>query len=177
MQLGNQAGGAFVHRHLLLLRLRLIASQKQVAVDVLGKVGQRVGERRCVGVQVVEVQVLKVADEHVLRQLGLLQAGQVLGGLAVGFLEVFAARLHLDQQLAGVKAVNAPVLAAQGADALLKIDQAPVGKAKYLAQAPDKVLPLAHLVARLRKLPHKAIGPADDFVPAQCDRHPCRFFV
>ena len=90
--------------------------------------------------QVVEVQVFKVADQAVVGQLGFGQAGQVFGGLGEGFVQVFATRFHFDQQLAGVKTVNAPAFAAQLFHTLLKADHALVRKAKHLAQTPDEVL-------------------------------------
>ena len=68
MEFGDFAGGALVDGNLLFLRLRLEAREKQVAIDVFAEVGQLVLEGRRVGVQVIEVQVFKVADQKVGRQ-------------------------------------------------------------------------------------------------------------
>ena len=91
VQLGNFAGGAFVDGDLLGLRLRLEAGQKQVVVNVQAEVVQLVAQRWVAGAVVVEVQVLEVADQDVVRQFGVFQAGQVVSGLLVGFFKVFAA--------------------------------------------------------------------------------------
>ena len=173
MQLGDFAGGAFVHRDLVFLGLRFVVGQKQVAIYVFGKVGQLVLEWRCMRRQVVEVQVFKVADQAVVGQLGFGQAGQVFGGLGEGFFQVFATRFHFDQQLAGVKTVDAPAFAAQLFHTLLKADHALVRKAKHLAQTPDEVLCLAHFVMCAGKLAHKAVGALQYLVFVERDRHRC----
>ena len=107
VQLRNIACGVLVYCNLRLLRLRLVARQKKVGVQVLRKVGQRVAQRGRGAVHAVQVHVLKVADQKVLGQLHVAQTGQVVGGLPVCLVQVFATRLHFNQKLAGVKAVNA----------------------------------------------------------------------
>ena len=112
VQLGNVARGVLVHGNLRLLRLRLVAGQKQIGVQVLCEVRQRVAQRGRDAIHAVQAHVLKVADQQVLGQLGVAQAGQVVGGLLVGLVQVLAARLHFNQELARIKAVNAPAPAA-----------------------------------------------------------------
>jgi hypothetical protein len=91
VQLGNFAGGAFVDGDLLGLRLRLEAGQKQVVVNVLAEVVQLVAQRWVAGAVLVKVQVLEVADQNVVGQFGVFQAGQVFSGLLVGLFQIFPA--------------------------------------------------------------------------------------
>jgi hypothetical protein len=85
--------------------------------------------------------------------------------------QLLAARLHLNQQLAGIKAVNAPAPAVEFFDALLKTHQALVGKTKHIAQAADEVLGLTQLVMGVGKFFGKVVGAVADFGGVERDRH------
>ncbi len=85
--------------------------------------------------------------------------------------QLLAARLHLYEQLAGIKAVNAPAPAPELFDALLKTHQAFVGKTKHIAQAANEVLRLTQLVMGVGKLLGKVMGAVADFGGIERDRH------
>ena len=172
VQLRNIACGVLVHCNLRLLRLRLVARQKQVSIQVLRKVGQRVAQRGCDAVEAVQTHVLKVADQKVLGQLHVAQAGQVVGGLLVGLIQVFATRFHFNQKLARIKAVDAATPSTELFDALLKTDQALVRKPKDIAQTTDEVLRFAELVLCVRKVFGEVVCAMKNFSVVERDGHP-----
>lgn len=94
--------------------------------------------------------------------------------MAVGLRQIFATQLHFNEQLAGIKPVDAPSPPIQLFHPVLKADQALVRKAKYIAQPANEVLRLAHFVLGVGKLFGEAVGAAEDFGPVMCDSHGVR---
>ena len=70
--------------------------------------------------QVVEAKAGEIGDQHVLGQVALQDAGEIVQRLGVGPVEVFAARLVLDQQHAFPEQVDEALLVAELFDRLLK---------------------------------------------------------
>lgn len=76
-----------------------------------------------------------------------------------------------NQQLAGIKPVDAPSPSVQLFHAVFEADRALAGEAEDVAQPAYEVLRLAHLVAGIGKLFGKLVGAAEDFSPVGCDSH------
>ena len=96
---------------------------------------------------------------------------QVIEGLENSLESVFTARLHFYEQLAGVKAVDAPSPAAQLLHALLEADQALVRKAEHVAQAAYEVLSVTHFVAGIGIAFDEAVGAVKDLGFVEGDGH------
>lgn len=120
--------------------------------------------------------MLKVADQKVLGQLHVAQTRQVVGGLPAGLVQVFATRLHFNQKLTGIKAVNAATPSTELFDALLKADQALVGKTKNIAESANEVLRFTELVLCVCKVFGEVVCAVQEFSVIECDSHPEMLF-
>ena len=88
--------------------LHLVTGNKAKSADVFGQVFQ--GKALFgVGLQVIELKVLKVAHQHVTRQVALWQVVKIFQRLRIGAFQVLACTFHLDQQLAAPKHVDPAV--------------------------------------------------------------------
>src|SRR5690606_11056017 len=97
----------------------LVAADEAEASDLARQVGQGELHRLAVAVQVVQAEAGEVADQHVAREFGVGDAGEVVGGLLVGRVQVAPGALVFGQHHAGPEHVDAAVLAAAEAPGLL----------------------------------------------------------
>ena len=149
MQPPHVLGGADVDRVLRLDDLRLIARDETEQAHVFVEVG----EREFAGAslfQVVQAETAKVADQHVARQIALLDAGEIIHRLTVGALKILAERFHLDQQDARPEGIHITPAAIVFFRRMLKTGKALVGNAEDFEECDQERLGLCVLIGRVR---------------------------
>lgn len=107
-------------------------------------------------VQVVEAEAREIGDQHVTRQFLFLQAGEIVGALLVGAVEVLAARLMLYEQRPLPEQVDVAVLAVDLLDALLEAGDAAPRYAEELEERIPKGFRVGVLGLGVFPLPRKA---------------------
>jgi hypothetical protein len=169
VQAAHALGGADVDRVLVLEGAALVAGDEAEQADVPRQFLQRELLLRAL-VQVVQAKAGEVRDQHVARQVAVLEAGEVVAGLAVGADQVLAARLVLDQEDALPQQVDEPAGAVLAPDRHFEAgDPAPV-HAEHVEERVPEGLGLGAFGRLALPLLGERDRPRLDLIPAQ--RHP-----
>ncbi|MBJ6979835.1 MULTISPECIES: hypothetical protein [unclassified Luteimonas] len=140
VQAAHALGSLHVDRVFFLVRARLVAADEAEAADLPVQVGQRELHVRLPAVEVMQAEALEIADQDVLRLLGFAQAGEVVGGLVEGGVQVHAGALVLGQHHAGPEQVDASL---GGAGETLRLLLVHGHAAALLAEHLEEVVPEA----------------------------------
>ncbi len=133
-------------------------------LDMAGQIGKRDGDL-FVFVQVVQIECLKVADQHIAGQFGVFQAGEIIQRLLFGFYPVAANAFLLGQQHAFPEQIDKSAFVAQLLYRLFKGGDPAHGHAENFKKIPVEKLRLAFFIAMPRPLSGEAGGAGSDLVP------------
>ncbi|MBP7764547.1 MAG: hypothetical protein KA113_05110 [Syntrophaceae bacterium] len=166
VQTAHLQGGFDVDRVLLLNFMRLVSGDKTEKPHVLMQVFQ--GKfMLLLFLQVVETHAGEVGNDDILGKIAFLESGKVTERLIVSFVEVFAARLVLDDQYALPEEVDVAVLISELSDRFFKAGDALAGDAEYV----EKTVPEGFGFRFFGAFPFPFLGKSQgarfDFIPAQ----------
>jgi len=120
-----------------------------------------------VGLEVVQAKAREVGDEHVVRKIAVLEAGEVVHRLVKGAVQIAAAGFVFDQQHALPQQVDEPVAPVALDHGLLEAGQPPTRHAEHVEELIPEGLGLGVLGGLVLPLLGEGQGAVLDFVPAQ----------
>jgi len=165
VQLAHALGGFDVDGVLRGDGLRAVTGDEGEIFDVLVQVGEREFVLRA-GFEVVEAEAGEVGDQHESGQVAFLDAGEVIEGLGVGAVEIFAARFVLDEERTFPEEVDVTLLVAELFDGFFKAGDALAVDAEDVEEFGPEGFGFG--VFGGLKLPAfgELVGAVTDFVPA-----------
>ena len=116
-------------------------------------------------VEIVKLEGLEVADQHVAGPRALGKRVEILLGLTVGFLQIAPSTLLFDDQDAGPEQVDIARAIAQFGDMFLVACDGSPSNAEHLEEVVVEALCLALLVSRVLPVMREGGGAGADLVP------------
>ncbi len=166
VELRHQFGGEDVCRVLIAEGAALDADDEPEPLHMAGQVGEREDQRRLIGLQVVQLEQLEVADQQVAGQLVWLEARKVVERLFLGAQQVAPGALLLDQEHAFPEQVDVALPVSELLDRLLERGDLPSLHTEDLEEVVIEALGLAPLVCGAGPIAGELRRPRPDLVPA-----------
>ena len=165
VQLAHALGGLNVDRVLRRDGLRAVTCDKGEMLDALVQVGELEFLLRTF-FEIVQTEACEVGYQYIFRQVAFLDAGEVIKRLGVGFVQIFAARLVLDQQHAFPKHVDITLLVAKFFDRFLETGDALAVYAEDVEEFSPEWFGLGIFRCLIFPALGKLVGAVANFVPA-----------